>query len=243
MKLKFVIILFSLVFTGCKNEENKPDSELSKTKNSEVNSEKLKSCFESFQYDLDKILTKDEVLKYIDDSQHSQVETEFKNRNSSMSELIYSYPSERTHTVSVGKMSQNVPDNNIISLKGLSFSKIDEEKTLELFNRKYKKLTEEEFQEMKSNLEKQYADKSKAELETALKFLDTRMQFNSIAVDGLGTSSYWKNFTVNENDYGVELFVLAGTVEFLVHVKISDNDEINSNTAIEIAKDILAKCK
>lgn len=242
MKIKLIVILLCVVFTACKNEENKPNSELIKTIKSEVNSEKLKSCFESFQYDLDKILTKDEVLKYIDDSQHSQVETEFKNRNSSMSELIYSYPSERTHTVSVGKMSQNVPDNNINSLKGLSFSKIDEEKTLELFNRKYKKLTEEEFQEMKSNLEKQYADKSKVELETALKFLETRMQFNSIAVDGLGTASYWKNFTVMGNDFGVELFVLAGTVEFVVQVKVSDDNNVNSNTAIEIAKEILAKC-
>lgn len=242
MKLKFVIILFSIVFTGCKNEENKPDSELSKTKNSEVNSEKLKSCFESFQYDLDKILTKDEVLKYIDDSQHSQVETEFKKRESSMATLVYSYPSERIHTVTANGMPHEIPDKNIISLKGLEFSRIDEEKTLEVFNRKYKKLTEEEFQEMKSNLEKQYADKSKAELETALKFLETRKQFNSIAVDGLGTAAYWKNFTVNENDYGVELFVLAGTVEFVVQVKVSDDDNVNSNTAIEIAKEILVKC-
>jgi hypothetical protein len=237
------VIVLSVVFTSCGNGEQKAANSSQSEQSSKISASQFKSCFEAYAYDFEKILTKEQVSRYMAPAYHDQIKVDVRKMQSSMGHVEYRYPSTRTHSVKAGGRTMEVPDPNIIMFKGLTFSKTDEEKTLTAFEMKYKKLSDEEFQQMSANMEKQFAGRPKEQLEQALKMLEVRKNFNTTVVEGLGTLAYWKSFQVNGNSFGVELMVLAGTVEFTIQVKIDEDDTKNAQTAIALAKEVLAKCK
>lgn len=243
MKSVISIALLLFIFTSCK-DENKGENATSDSSKTTIldkkNSKKISSCFEDYNYNLAKILTKEDVLKYFESSYHNEIETEESRRKSKdrYDKIVYSHKTNRTIKIA----HLEAPDDNTIELSGLEFSKLDEEKTLEFFERKYKKLSEQEVQEMIANLERNYADTPKEELEQAKKFLEARKNLNYTPVQGLGTAAYWQEVKVSGNNFGAELVVLTGTVEFTVKAKIDNDNTLNAQTAIAIAKDILAKC-
>lgn len=246
MKNTISLVFFCLLFISCKNESKQVDSSANSvqtTHSNKANNKKIKSCFEDYNYNLAEILTKEDVLKHFDSSHHQEIKTEERKTKNMYANVIYSHKSNRTITIDMGKTTYEAPENNSIEFSGLEFSKLDEEKTLEYFDRKYKKLSDQEAQKMIADIEREYADKTKEETEQAIKFVEIRKNMNFIPVQGLGTAAYWKEIKVSGNNFGVELFVLAGTVEFTVKVKIDRDNMINSQVAIAVARDILAKCE
>ncbi len=238
------IIMLSLALYSCDNggnADNKNNSGNGKSNN--INTKKYKKCFEDFDYNFSQILSKEDVLKHIDAAHHADIKIDENKMKDRYGNIAYKYKSDRTFTIKAGRISQEIPDDNTIEFSGLNFSKSDEAKTLESFERSYKKLSAQEVDDMLANIDKAYTDKPKAELEQAKKFIEIRKKLQYHEVPDLGTAAYWQEFSVQGNNYGAELIVLAGTVEFTLKVKVDNDNKINAKMAIAIAQDILQKCK
>ena len=134
-------------------------------------------------------------------------------------------------------MKMQIPDQNTIGIKMLSFSSDDSElnSVKENFDMGYKELSEKELERIQANLDKQNEETQK----TGKKLLNTRTKMKSDFVDGLGSSAWYK---WNEN-YGGELAVLAGRAKFNIVTKISNDPEENKQVAEKLAEKVLSKCK
>lgn len=246
MKKILAILSLALLCLACEKTKNPDVVLLNSSEQTEqttkMDTTKFKSCFEEIDYDLAKILSKQDVLKHFNPEDHAKIEIDERKGMGRQSHVIYKFKSNRQHTVEAGGMIQKIPDYNNIELSGLEFSKSDEAKTLENFDRKFKKLSEQELQDILTNLEKEFAGKSSEELEQAKRMMKIRTESNYVPVQGLGTAAYWQEFKVKGNNFGAELIVLAGNVEFTVRVKIDSDNMLNSQTAIAVANDILKKC-
>lgn len=233
----------SCAFIACENESDTlNDKSNDSSTSSQSNHKAIHTCFEKFDYNFSQILSKEDVLKYIDASLHADVKVNENNKKNRYGTVSYTWKSDRTFTVKAGNVTQEIPDKNTIELSGLSFSNSDETRTLELFEKNYKKISDKEYQDLIANLEKSYADKSAAELEQAKKLLEVRKNLNYTEIPNLGSAAYWKEVQVTGNNFGIELYVLAGTVEFKISVKSSDNNNTNADIAHKLAQDILKKC-
>lgn len=136
-----------------------------------------------------------------------------------------------------------VPDKNRVTLKMLGFYTDGELKlysqasAIDLFEQTYKKLSQQEYQELLANLTKEYAN-DKAGFEQAKGFLDARMKFTFEPVADLGNRAYW---SWDDKD-GVKLAVLAGAAYFTIESKTSGDAPTSLEHAIQFAKEVLAKC-
>lgn len=207
-------------------------------------------CFESFDYDYRKMLTKEDVLKYVTVSDPNTIEMDYREKpiSKQLNACTYKWPSDRPDQVMKTKVLQNsiettVPDNNTVAVNNLSFHKGTAEDALLVFGRKYKSLSDEEYNEMASRIDEQQKDKSEEERNTMKSLLKTRQNLSFTSVADLGSSAYWGRQTVNNMYLGINLYVLAGTVEFEIIVKVSDDDQENVRVAKLLAQEVLDKCK
>lgn len=113
----------------------------------------------------------------------------------------------------------------------------EQKSAIDLFDMGYKKLSQEEYNEILSNIEKRLGDKPK-DLSRAKKMMKSRMDFTYKPIDNLGDRAYWK-----WNDYGIELVVLTGKARFTILSKTNGEPEISLDHTIHFAKEILSKCE
>lgn len=231
--MKKTAILVGVVFLlfSCSSGE-KGSSEADSTNS--TNSGKSYDCLKEFEDNYGGLLSQEEITAvYPVDFDNAKEEL----RSGSYGEYIYTWPSDRADmNLEISGMNVSVPDQNIIGVKMLSFYSDDTElkSARATFDMGYKELSDQELKQIQDNLSKQ-SDEIK---ESAEGFMAVRNKRVWDAVDGLGSSSWYK---WNEN-YGGELVVLAGRASFTVVMKTSKDPDANRKMAIKLAEKVLAKC-
>lgn len=222
-------LLFLLINFSCK--ENKI------VENHTFSSEN--NCLKDKNYQYENILTKEDIAKHtqIDEASYKREISPTQGKYGSCS---YSWKSDRPDLV-VEILGQNIsgPDLNRVNIKLLDFYSEDQsqQEILEILDRSYKKLSEEEYQNLLSKLEKEYQNNSE-ELERAKGFLEARKNLVYQSDNSVGDRAYWKW----SDEYGIELIVLKGNTQFTIECKTAADKETNLKTALNLAKEILAKC-
>lgn len=230
-----MIVCSALLFASCSSGDNKPSPD---------NETASSDCLKGFNYEYEKLLTKQDLSKHlqIDDS---SFKTEVRPNKDNYGSCQYKWDSNRPEQEMelLGQIIK-VADPNIVEIKNLNFYS---QKDLELYNHKsfidlfemgYKPLSDEEYNSLKSNLEKEFAN-NKVALDNAVKLLDIRKSSSYQVVDNLGTRAFWK-----WNDlHGIDLTVLAGSAKFSIASKTSGNAQESLATAVKLAQEVLAKCK
>ncbi len=240
--LPLLALSYTLIACSTTSENDKKDNLDAVAKDYASSTKDIRSCIEKNDHQLAQLLSMEHVQKHVDATHHANIKVETNNQKNKYGNIVYKYKSDRTYQVQVGSIIQEIPDYNTFELTGVGLANSDAERALEIFERSYKKLSDEAYEEMSANLEKSYADKSKASLEQAKKLLEARKHLNYTEVSNLGTAAYLKEVNVKGNNFGVELVVLAGTATFTVRVKVSDDNSMNADKAVAIAKDIIQKC-
>lgn len=210
----------------------------------------IASCFEAFDYDYRKMLTQDDVVKHATINDLSLLEVTYEESSISppYNEYILKWASGRpdqTVKIEAGGTTMEFAqeDVNKVSIDRLDFSKSDAERTLSSFNRAYGQYTEEEYREMEERIDRENQDKSEAEREQMKGFVRARENLAFQPVSGLGTAAYWERETAQGNHLGVNLYVLSGTVQFRIKLKVSDDDDENVRVAKLLAQEVLNKCE
>ena len=228
-----VFLMFSCNSGNKESSEANPDSITEKPNSKE--SSKTYDCLKQYDEDYSRLITDEELTSIYP----VNFNTAKKNlRSGSYGEYIYIWPSDRpSFTIEISGMKMEVPDQNTIGVKMLSFSSETArlESIRETFDMAYKELSDKELERIQTNLEKQSEEIKK----TGKDLMKVRSKRNWDSVDGLGSSAWFK---WNEN-YGGELAVLAGRSKFYVVTKISSDPEENKEVARKIAEKVLAKCK
>lgn len=236
MKKTIVLVGLAFVLFSC-NSGNKESTDATSADKTEKASKKsnLKSydCLKDFNDDYEALLTKAEMASVYPISDKAKVEL----RSGSYGEHIYRWESDRpSFTMKVSNMKMDVPDQNTIGVKNLSIhsDKAKLESIVQTFDMGYKKLSQEELDKIQSNLKK--ADKDVKE--TGENLMKVRAKTSWEAVNGLGSSAWYKW----NDQWGGELVVLAGRVSFTILTKISSDAEENKELTKQLAEKVLAKC-
>lgn len=236
--MKKMTFLAGIVFVmfAC-NSGNKESSGATSDGNNKVSNKesgKTYNCLKKYQDDYKGLLSKEEIASvYPVDFDKAEEEL----RSGSYGEYIYQWPSDRpSFTMEVSGMKMELPDQNTIGIKMLSFSSDDIGlKSIKgTFDMGYKELSDAELEKIQANLDKQNEETQK----TGKKLMKKRTKMKFDFVDGLGSSAWYK---WNEN-YGGELAVLAGRAKFNIVTKISSDPEENKQVAKKLAEKVLAKC-
>ena len=237
MKKTLFLTGMVLLLVSC-NSGKKESSGATSDSNSDRKSSKIDGnsydCLKKFEDDYSLLLTKGEMTSVypID----FEVADE-KLSSGSYGEHIYHWPSDRpTFTMEVSGMKMELPDENTIGLKNLSFysDKTDLKSVVGTFNMGYKKLSEQELEKIQSNLDKA-KDKVK---ETGKDLMKTRVKMSWDSVEDLGSSAWYKW----NDQWGGELVVLAGRANFTILTKISADPDENRELAKKLAEKVIAKC-
>ena len=233
-KLVFLTGMAFLLFS-C-NSGNKESSTDSKTDNASSKADgKSYDCLQKFKDDYSLLLTKDE-MNSVHPIDFEVAELEL--RSGSYGQHIYQWPSDRpTFTMEMSGMKMELPDQNTLGVKNLSFysDKSDMKSNLATFDMGYKELSNEELEKIQANLEKQ-SDEIKS---TGKDLMKVRAKRSWEFVEGLGSSAWYKW----GEQWGGELVVLAGNAKFTILVKISNEPIENRELAKKLADKVLAKCK
>lgn len=204
----------------------------------------ISECLLSKNYNYEDLLTKADISKHV-----AIAESSYKIKISSIKgehgSCLHEWASDRPDLEAelLGQIIKQ-PDKNRVTLRRLHFYSDDEVKlysqssALTLFDQAYKKLSQDEYNKLLANLEKEYAGNPSG-YETAKKFLDQRMQFTYEPVNDLGTRAYWKW----HSEYGVELVVLTGAARFTIESKTSGDKNTAFRHAVKFAEEVLAKCE
>lgn len=201
------------------------------------------ACFQAMDYQYDALLTKADIAKHvtIDEASYKMDISTIKGTYGS---CAYTWKSDRPdiETEILGHLIKG-PDDNRVEIKMLDFYTDSElklysqESALALFDQSYKKLSQEEYDELLANLQKEYANDA-AKYEQAKGFLDMRMNFTFAPMANLGDRAYWKW----HDEYGIELVVLAGVAHFTINSKTSGDQKTALDDAVKFAQEVLAKC-
>ncbi|SFT15971.1 hypothetical protein [Sphingobacterium wenxiniae] len=250
----------ALIFTACGgnnanqgNDSQQQDGTTESATASAGKASKAKKynakCFEDFDYDYSKMLTKADVLKHVSVSDPDALEVNFKESRSSKKHNEYSitWASDRPDMVmevKAGGTSVSLPqaDNNIVAVEQLEFKRGDAEKELSAFDRAYGQLSEQEYREMEERIDQQQADKSEEERKVMKSMIRARENMKFHPVANVGSGAYWEREEFRKQYFGTNLYVLAGTVQFRIKVKVSNDDEENARIAALLAQEVLAKC-
>src|SRR5690606_7428242 len=128
-------------------------------------------------------------------------------------------------------------DKNRVNITQLSFYTDRDDKlytpaeAMARFDQAYKKLSQQEYEELLANLEKQYTN-DLAGFEQAKGFLDARMNFKYEALDDLGDRAYWKW----HEHYGISLVVLTGAAQFTIETRVSAEAASTLDAAVKFAR-------
>lgn len=223
-----VVILFSC------NSGNKESSNASSENKSEKSSAKSYDCLKDHEDDYAALLTKEEMASVYTINDKAKVAL----RSGSYGEHIYQWDSDRpAFTMEVSSMKIDVPDQNTIGIKNLSFrsDKSDLNSIIGTFDMGYKQLSDKEIDQMSKNLEKADDEIKK----TGQDLLKLRAKSSWEAVDNLGSSAWYKW----SDQWGGELVVLAGRAQFTILTKISSDPDENKELTKQLAEKVLAKCK
>lgn len=200
-------------------------------------------CLQNFDYQYEKILTKGDISKHITIDEGSY-ELKISPTKGQYGDATYSWKSDRPdREMELLGVILPWPDPNMAELTQLHFYDAKElelysqESIINLFEIGYRALTEAEVKKIRENLAREFAD-DPAKLEQANKLLDARLTSDYKHVDQLGSSAYWKW----NQQYGLELNVLAGTVSFSLRTRFSADAETTLPITIALAREILAKC-
>lgn len=235
-KMTFLAGLVLILFSCNSGNKESPDAK-SDNKSEKVShkaSGKSYDCLKDFKDDYEALLTKGEMASVYPISEKAKVEL----RSGSYGEHIYRWESNRpSFTMEVSNMKMDVPDQNTIGIKNLSFhSDTSELKSIiGTFDMAYKQLSDKELEQIQKNLEKADDEIKK----TGEGFMKVRAKSSWDAVEGLGSSSWYKW----NDQWGGELVVLAGRAQFTILTKISDDSNENKELAKKLAQKVLAKCK
>lgn len=207
-------------------------------------------CLLEYQTKYNQLLNEDEVIAatgFSKDVLKTKSSTVLKNPEYHSFE--YKFSNGRMRTVSIMDRKLQMPDVIVIqSIKAISLS---------AFESTYKSISDEEMQAAKDVLNDATEGKSgDAEADAAVKKAEelnvSKKQVKKIGggimdaikevskgyrvVDHLGDAARW-NIVSNE------LYVLQNGVQFVIRSEINDDNEKNKAVAIDLAKQILEKCK
>lgn len=223
----FVVILFSAC-AGKGGNEHKSDD--------------ISQCLADKDYDYEALLTKADIAKHVTIDEAS-FEMKISPTKGKYGSSTYSWESGRPKMEKViAGRDVKLSDPNKVVIKLLDFytqedlEKNKQDSAIDLFDMGYKKLSQEENNEILANLEKKLGDKPE-DLARAKKMMESRMDFTYKPIDNLGDRAYWK-----WNDYGIELVVLTGNARFTILSKTTGEPETSLDHAIHFAKEVLAKC-
>ncbi len=202
---------------------------------------KVSNCLAGFDYRYDELLTKADVQKHLPIDEDTYKEDI--NAGKTYGNCRRSWNSDRPDLeMELLGIKAPYPDKNFVEVKMLSFYDFDQNASgkasaVDAFDRAYKKLSDEEYQQLLANLEKNFADNPSA-LETAKGLLDARRNSTYASVEGLGDRAYW-NW---RGEYGVNLVVLAGLAQFTIESRTSDDAASSLEVAVKMANEVLEKC-
>lgn len=229
MKKITLLIGIAVLAFSCSSDKKK-----SEEGQSEKVTGKTSDCLLNFEDKYDELLTLDEMV-----SVYSFIpeEADVKVSNSSYGHHTATWPSDRPDmNLKVAGMEMTMKDDNSLSVAVLNFFskdlKIEDAKNQ--FDRGYKKLTEEELEQINKNLEKTPEENKQINKD----LMDARTRMNYAFIDDVGTSAWYK---WNEN-YGGELAVLAGRSKFNIRTKISRDSIENLEVSRKLANLIVKKC-
>lgn len=225
------IVTLSLACSGKDNDVSNETNALSK-------------CLMSKDYKYEDLLTKADIAKHVT-IEESSYKIDISSIKGDYGSCKHEWASDRPD-LEMELLGQLIkyPDMNRVTLKGLHFYSEAEIKlynqssALTLFNQTYEKLSQEEYNRLLANIEKEYANDPNG-LATAKKFFDARMEFTYQPISNLADMAYWKWHA----EYGIELVVLVGTAHFTVESKTSADKNTALDHAIKFAEEVLKKCE
>ena len=159
----------------------------------------------------------------------------------------FSWPSDRTMTVSVGDRSMTVPIENSV---GIGFIKILTEEKLKSrgkdnyvhwFEDHHKNVTEEDMKSLEGDVDKKLEEEGLGEesKKAAKSIMKMASNFTFTPVEGIGDMA---SYETNPKTSSITLDVLHGEVIFGTTVDISEDREKNLEVAKAISKEILKNC-
>src|SRR5690554_915674 len=231
--MKTIIYSTALLFILSCGNQSTEESTAETARTSQSIDKKTSACFEKFDDRYDELLTRSDIeeILSIDDASY-QMETSYGSAqhqwNSDRPDLEYN----------IAGQSIKGPDRNRIVIKNLNFyDSTDADEIMGNFDTSYKKLTQEEYDQLLSNLEKNYENDA-AGLERAKGFLDARLNLEFESLNGLGDAAYWKW----HDQHGIELAVLVGDTHFIIENKTAVSKEENLEIAKQLAEKVIEKC-
>lgn len=230
---KILSLLFgAILLAACGNSENVANDD-----------DTISKCLMAKDYKYEELLTKADIAKHIAIDEASY-EMEISPTKGEYGSCTYKWLSDRPD-LEIEILGQTIqgPDKNFVVVKMLDFytdrdlKLYSQASAQALFDQSYKKLSQQEYNELLGNLEKEYANDA-SQFEKAKGFLDARMNFKFEPVEGLGDRAYWKW----HDTHGIELVVLAGATRFTIENKTSGDQSTALAHAVKFAEEVLAKC-
>ena len=244
MKKVLYILLTAGLLSACSGDgENLKESEPINPVKTSAKSEAVGQCLADKDYKYEELLTKDDISKYvsIDEPTFKQEISSTKGKYGS---CVYTWKSERPETeMDINGTKFKQPDRNQVTIKMLDvytdrdLKRYKQDGAINLFDQSYKKLSQEEYDQLLANMKKRLGNNEKG-FEDAKKMMESRMNFTYEPVENLGDRAYWK---WNKN-FGIELVVLTGATTFTILNKTTAEAETSLDHAVKFAKEVLAKC-
>lgn len=197
------------------------------------------ACLQQHSGTLDTLLAKQAITPYVQGATED-IEANYDKKHSD--EISYTWPSDRSRTISVSGTSITIPVSNIISLGGIKtytkdgYYAQDNNDPVKRFQRAHHNLTAEEKAKARAAINKNMEKESKTTRKIGgaiLSKVSSRIMFEPVA--GVGDAAAW-------DLHAKELDILAGETEFSVHVDVSAESEKNKAVARKLAQSILAAC-
>lgn len=199
---------------------------------------KAGACLQQHIGKLDTLFTQQVISPYVQGAVQD-VEADY---DKEYSEVLYSWPSDRTRTMSVSGMEITTSVLNMIRLGGITtytesdHYDSDEDDPVKRFQRGHHNLTAEEKAKARAAINESMKDESEKTRKIGNKILGaaiSRIMFEPVA--DIGDAAAWNIRTK-------ELDVLTGETEFSVQVDISAKNERNKAVAKKVAQSVLSDC-
>lgn len=231
-KIVYPILAVTLLFSACSDKDEDV-----------INENDIDQCLMSRDYKYEDLLTKTDIAKHVKIDEPSY-KREISAITGEYGSCTYEWKSDRPDMEMelLGQIIQ-VADKNQVTIRGLGFYTDQELKlysqasAMDLFDQTYKTLSQDEYNELLANLEKEYANDPER-LKQAIGFLDARMLFDYARIDGLGSRAYYRW----NQEHGGKLQVLSGGAYFTIESKTSGDSTTSLEHAINFAQEVLDKC-
>jgi hypothetical protein len=247
-----VTIFTVLVSCGSSNSDHDGSSEVLKEEtNVDPDAKGGNTCLLSYQEKLGELLT-GEMASSVTGLSVEKMETKLNNilKNPEYHSIEYKWKTDRTEERIVGNMTMNWPVVYFVKLQDIN------DRSLKEFKASYKKATKEQVEQAKKAIDEGFDRKSGNEkVNKQIDKLDelgvdkktqksTSSSIGSVIgeiaqaysdVEGVGDAASW-------NSVEKRLYVLEKGVQFSISIRMSDDDEVNKAQAIQLAKEIIAKC-